>query len=99
MTKKVFISQPMKGKTKEDIIEERWELVKYLEDEGYVVVPSIVAETPEEANSRPVYYLSKSIKMLSMSDCAYFMPGWEDARGCKIEHTIAKEYGIPIMHD
>lgn len=97
--KKVFISQPMMGKSNEQIRNEREELVKDLEEEGFEVIDSIVAETPEEAFNEPVYYLSQSILLLSQADYAYFMPGWDKARGCEIEHDICVRYSIKIMND
>jgi len=45
------------------------------------------------------WYLGKSIQMLAQSDAAYFMEGWNKARGCCIEHTVAEQYGIRIIHD
>ena len=30
---------------------------------------------------------------MSEADAVVFMPGWENARGCRIEHEIALEYG------
>lgn len=99
MVKKVFISQPMKGKTNDAIREEREELVSKLTQEGYEVVDSIIAESPEEAINEPVFYLAQSIYLLSLSDCIYFMEGWDEARGCKIEHLIAVDYEIPILND
>ena len=44
-----------------------------------------------------VAYLSASIELLSNADLVVFVPGWEKASGCKIEHQIAKEYCIPIF--
>ena len=38
-----------------------------------------------------------SLQLLAKADIAYFAPGWEDARGCKIENTCAKEYGIQVI--
>ncbi|MEN6554023.1 MAG: DUF4406 domain-containing protein [Methanobacterium sp.] len=96
---RVFISQPMFGKTNDEIRKERAYLVEKLEKEGYKVVDSIIAETPEEAFNEPVFYMSQSILLLSKSDCIYFMDGWDKARGCKIEHEIAKAYEIPILKD
>ena len=32
---------------------------------------------------------------LSGADIAYFAKDWQKARGCKIEHERAVEYGIP----
>lgn len=97
--KTVFISQPMKGKTNEVIKSERESLVEELEKKGYMVIDSVIADSPEEACNEPVFYLSLSIDLLSKADYVYFMDGWKEARGCKIEHRIAKDYNIPIMND
>lgn len=89
---KIMISQPMNGKTQKQIEEERAELVKELKAKGYEVVNTIFAETPDEAQDKPLFYLAKSIDAMSKVDAVIFMKGWENARGCKIEHEIAVKY-------
>ncbi len=89
---KIMISQPMNGKTQKQIEEEREELVKSLKAKGYEVVNTIFAETPDEAQDKPLFYLAKSINAMSKVDAVIFMKGWENARGCKIEHEIAVKY-------
>ena len=91
---KIMISQPMKGKTNEQIREERADLVKGLEEEGYEVVDTVLDISE---NKSPIYYLSKSIELLDQADAVVFMRGWQEARGCKIEYQIAKDYGKFIM--
>ena len=88
---KIMISQPMNGKTQKQI-EEREELVKSLKAKGYEVVNTIFAETPDEPQDKPLFYLAKSIDAMSKVDAVIFMKGWENARGCKIEHEIAVRY-------
>ena len=88
---KIMISQPMKGKTNEQIRKEREELVKKLQEKGHEVVNTIFAEETPEGDAR-LYYLAKSIEAMSKVDAVIFMPGWEKARGCKIEHEIAVKY-------
>ena len=88
---KIMISQPMKGKTEEQIRSERAELVKKLEEKGHEVVDTIFAEEKPEGDAR-LYYLAKSIEAMSKVDAVVFMPGWEKARGCQIEHEIAVKY-------
>lgn len=95
----VFISQPMNGKSNEEIYAERRDLAKKLEDKGYMINDSILKDTPPEGIHEPIFYLGQSLILLSLSDCVYFMDGWDQARGCKIEHEVAKEYGLPIIHD
>lgn len=88
---KIMISQPMKGKAEEQIRSERAELVKKLEEKGHEVVDTIFAEETPEGDAR-LYYLAKSIEAMSKVDAVVFMPGWEKARGCQIEHEIAVKY-------
>lgn len=88
---KIMISQPMKGKTEEQIKNERAELVRDLEKQGHKVIDTIFAEETPEGDAR-LYYLAKSIDAMSKVDAIIFMPGWEKARGCKIEYEIALKY-------
>ncbi len=93
--KKAFISQPMRGKTDIEILEEREKIIMHLReefDEEYEVIDSFL-----NANKPALEMLGLSIQLLSMADIAVFAKGWEKARGCKIEHECAKQYGIKIL--
>lgn len=96
--KKVFISQPMRGIKHNKIVKDRTEVIEHLHELGYSVIDSVFENEPEDGNPA-VYYLGNSIKFLSLADAAYFMPGWDKARGCIIEHTVAENYGIDILKD
>lgn len=101
---KVFISQVMKGLSDEQIKlnreNVRTNVKQELESRGIKEIEFIDTmihdEPPEEVNI-PVWYLGNSIKQLATADYAYFDDGWVAARGCKIEHSIAKAYNIPIL--
>ena len=93
--KKLFISQPMKGKTDEQILAEREraiEAAKELVGEEVEVIDSFFQAAP--ADAKPLWFLGKSLELLSSADVAYFAPGWNQFRGCKIEHECAVQYGI-----
>lgn len=93
--KKLFISQPMKGKSDEDILAEREKAIHEAEEllgEPVEVIDSFFQSAP--IGAKPLWFLGKSLELLSGADVAYFASGWQDARGCKIEHTCAVEYGI-----
>lgn len=90
---KIMISQPMRGKTEEQIREERAELIKQLETEGHEVVDTIFADGTPENMDKAIYYLAKSIEIIGKVDGVVFMQGWENARGCRIEYQVAKDYG------
>lgn len=96
--KKLFISQPMRGKTDEEILKERKEAIEAAErilGEEVEVIDSFFEKAPVDA--KPLWFLGKSIELLSDADIVFFAKGWEEARGCKIEHECAVEYGIIVI--
>lgn len=96
--KKLFISQPMKGRSDDEIINERRACIEYATEmlgEEVEVIDSFFRGAP--ADAKPLWYLGESLKLLAQADVAYFAAGWVDARGCKIEHTCAVEYDVPII--
>lgn len=98
--KKLFISQPMRGKTDEEILAERKKAIESAErnlGEPVEVIDSFFQNAPVDA--RPLWFLGKSLELLSAADIAYFAKGWEDARGCRIENQCAIEYGIEVIED
>jgi len=95
---KIMISQPMNGKTNEQIREERKALVEALEREGHEVVDTVFETAPDNVDMA-VYMLGESIKFISKVDAVYFMKGWEKARGCKIEHQVAVEYNKKVFYE
>lgn len=96
--KKVFISQPMRGKSESEIKLERKNLVEEVEKLGGKVVDSVFPEIEKDGyTSEPLLYLGESLKMLAKSDIAVFMPGWKEARGCCIEHLCCERYDINII--
>lgn len=98
--KKLFISPLMKGKSDEEILKERENAIKSAEKllgEPVEIIDSFFQSAP--ADARPLWFLGKSLELLSTADIAYFAKGWEKARGCKIENTCAIEYGITVIED
>lgn len=101
--KKLFISQPMRGLTDEEILKVREEIKSRAEQvigEQLDLIDSFIKEYPGEINkSIPVWYLGKSIQLLSQADVVYFGGEWRSARGCKIEYQVAENYGIKIIQE
>ena len=74
---------------------EREKAIKAAEElvgEPVEVIDSFFQNAPVDA--KPLWFLGKSLELLSNADVAYFAPGWKDARGCIIEHDCAIAYGI-----
>ena len=98
---KVFISQPMKGLSDKEILYKRNKIINIIENtihEDVEIIDSFLEGFKPEGNI-PVAYLGKSISLLSKADIVYFCEGWENARGCSIEHLIATNYGMVIMEE
>ena len=96
--KKLFISQPMRGKTDHQILLEREhaiESAKKVLGEEVEVIDSFFQNAPADAN--PLWYLGKSLELMAEADIVYFAPGWKDARGCRVENHAAFEYGLVMM--
>lgn len=99
--KRLFISQPMRGKTDEEIFLTRTKAVESARNhlgEEVEVIDSFFQNVPNVENTG-LWYLGESLKLLATADLAYFAPGWELARGCKIENLCANEYGITVIED
>lgn len=96
---KIMISQPMRGKTNEEIRQERAELVEKLKWQGHEIIDTIFKEEMPIECDMGIYLLAKSIEAMSKADAVVFMKGWQEARGCRIEYQIAKDYGKFIKEE
>lgn len=107
MNKKIMISQPMAGKTEQEIVETRERAMKYAEEHDYEFVNTLFTDewySKESMEQRgvvqiPLCFLAKSLENMSLCHAAYFCKGWENARGCRIEHESAKAYGLEIIYE
>ena len=104
---KAMLSQPMAGKTDEEIVATREKAIAALKEQGYEIVNTLFTDewySQENAEERGVvhrslYFLAKSLESMSLCHAAYFCKGWENARGCRIEHEAAKAYGLTIIYE
>lgn len=100
MSKKLFISQPMAGLSDDAILAKREKISDIFEKKGYEIINTFFEEEPgSEIVTYPLYYLGKSISSMAEADVAIFCKGYENARGCRMEHAIAKEYGLTIIYE
>ena len=90
---KVMISQPMRGKTKEEILAVRNYIKEVLVGSDFEVINTLF----DFGDKPAIFYLAKSIEAMVEDDVVIFAPDWEQARGCRIEFEIAKAYGKQII--
>lgn len=93
---KVFISQPMKDKTEQEILEERANVFQLAKESfpDAELIDSYFEDYKPSTGNIALKYLAKSLELLADADVAYFAKGWEEARGCRIENECAIEYEI-----
>lgn len=105
--KKAMLSQPMAGKSDEEIIATREKAIKSLAAQGYEIVNTLFTDewySKEKMAERgvvqiPLCFLAKSLENMSLCHAAYFCKGWQEARGCRIEHEAAVAYGLEIIYE
>lgn len=98
--KKLFISQPMRNKTNEEILKTRERAITKAKEEfgeEVEVIDSFFKDALPDA--KPLWFLAKSLELLSTADVAYFAKDWQYYRGCRIEHESAKAYGIKTIEE
>lgn len=108
-TKVAMISQPMSGKSPNEIKFVRDQAVEELSSKGYVVINTFFSSDWEDSKkdelerhgvkNQSIAFLGRAIALMSQCDAVYFCYGWEDARGCIIEHDVAQTYGLEILYE
>ena len=104
---KAMLSQPMAGKADEEIIATREKAIKALEARGYEIVNTLFTDEwydRENMEKRgvvqiPLCFLAKSLENMSLCHAVYFCKGWEQARGCRLEHDAAVAYGLTVIYE
>ena len=98
---RVFIRQPMKGKTKEEIDADRDFACRLLELAGHMVENRYI-DVPPKSMNEALWCLGESLKILSRCDVLLYI-GERDrntklSRGCEAEIHCAGSYGIPVLY-
>lgn len=101
---KVFISQPMKGKSGKEITKQRKQIKKLLTaklkesidiiDQRAKCIPFDILFSPE---SLALFKLGQSVSCMAEADLVVMAKGWQNARGCRLEYEVAKAYKKPIL--
>ena len=112
MYKNIFISQPMTGKSEEEILATRQkeiEKIHQLFDADGVEI-NIIASYIDDATRKyfeehitdginwDIYWLSQSLQRLALADTIWLCEGWEYSKGCNIELKCAIQYGLNIVY-
>ena len=99
--KKLFVSVPMKGRTKENIknsIEKMHQIAELMFGEKLEVIDSYVEQGPPKDSREAIWYLGESIKKMSEADYFIGIDCVSFYNGCELETIIAREYHIPSVN-
>ena len=113
MYKNIFISQPMTGKSEEEILATRQEAIdkihQLFDADGDVQVNIIDSyiddatrkhfeEHVSDAINWDIYWLSQSLQKLALANTIWLCDGWEYSKGCNVELECAIQYGLDIVY-
>ena len=112
MYKNIFISQPITGKSEEEILATRQKAIdkihQLFDADGEQV--NIMASYINDATRKrfeehvsdninwDIYWLSQSLQRLALADTIWLCEGWEYSKGCNIELKCAIQYGLNIVY-
>lgn len=110
----IFISQPMTGLTEREIYDartneinkikhnDRWDtkdvdfISSYVSDKAQELLKDML--DIHEQHRIDIVLLAIAIRKLASADIIWMSHGWEESRGCKIEHMVAGTYQIPVYY-
>lgn len=99
--KKVFISCPMKDRTKEEIeetIEKMKGTARHELGPNIEFIHTVVkVKPPYDTNNYAIWYLGESIKLLAQCEILVCLKDVDNYNGCFIEKEIAKRYGLQVI--
>lgn len=96
---KLFVSCPMRGRTERqihDTINQLCDIAEAIFNEKFEVIDTWIAENAPASNHEQLWYLGKSIQLMSEADA--FIGVYDDQKefaGCIVENYTAKLYDIP----
>ena len=112
MYKNIFISQPMTGRSEEEILATRQKEIEkihqFFDADGVEI--NIIDSYIDDATRKyfeehitdginwDIYWLSQSLQRLALADTIWLCEGWEYSKGCNIELKCAIQYGLNIVY-
>lgn len=101
---KVFISQPFYGKSEEEIMAEREDILRQFKefvrwpDEVPIEVIDNFHKSDAPENAGRLWYLGQSISQMDQADAIIFSAGARNASGCIVEECAATLYKKPTFY-
>lgn len=94
---KIFISQPMRNKSREEILNSRAAAKRILENYYAAPIEIIDSFIEDSEDKTPVYLLGQAISKMADADLVLLFDDIFEYSGCRIEYEVAIEYKIPTV--
>lgn len=108
---KIFISQPMTGLDEEEILftrekEKAKARLMFGDDVEFApsYTPDAVRYRLETSGRRPenynwdMHWTIDAMRFMCSCDVVWFVRGWQESKGCKIEHEMATQFGLDVVY-
>lgn len=92
---KIYVSLPISGHDIEETKEYAEKIKKFLGEKGDEIVTPFDA-CNEEGKSYS-YYMGRCIEALLECDAVFFVPNWQESKGCMAEFELARIYEKKIL--
>lgn len=95
---KIFISQPMTGKTPAQIKTERKDIEFYIRYSLYTTEEIDIIDSYEESDRPAIELLGEAISKMADADVVVFSKNWKESKGCRVENLVAELYNIQRIY-
>lgn len=97
---KIFISQPMRGRSENEILKERSKVIadlKELYGDDIEIIDSYFDDYVPSSGIVALKYLARALELMANADIVCFVGDWTKTRGCNVEYICAEKYGMNVM--
>ena len=104
-TKYAVISQPMRNIDPDKVALQREKAEAAVRAAGYEPIDTVYEEDfkyavdSDNIVNPALWYMGLALARLSLAHVIYMCDGWDTARGCRIEHQAAIDFGVDIMYE
>lgn len=106
--KVVYIAGPMSNKplfnfpaffdAEEQLLNLGYAVMNPAHNDGVTITEALeMAGSPERPNKPWAWYMKRDLPQVVKADILCLLPGWQESKGARLEVTVAKALGIPLM--
>lgn len=97
--KKLFVSVPMEGRTKDEInksIQKMKQIAEIYEGEELELIDSYIEDNPPQNSNQDIWHLGESLNKLAQADVFIVVSQYWEWNNCSTETAVALRYGVKM---